>query len=106
MNQNKNYRFCTDNNVSFLVCGTEPTDREGLAPKPGDKPAPPLNGFSREGARIKKKRIRQHHSMTPACFEADTGLFFSSLLLYHSKYMQRIRSVLGQGTNKATKSTR
>jgi hypothetical protein len=37
--------------------------------------------------------------MTPAIVEAEVGLFFSSLLLYNSKYIQRIRSVLGQGTN-------
>jgi hypothetical protein len=63
-----------------------------------------VNRFSREGVRIKKKKmIRQHCSMTPASSEAEAGLFFfPSLLLYHySKYMQRIRSVLGHGTNNA-----
>ena len=39
--------------------------------------------------------------MTPASAEAEAGLFFSSLLLYHFKYMQIIRSVLGERTNKA-----
>ena len=39
--------------------------------------------------------------MAPASSEAKADLFFSSLLLYQSKYMQRIKSVLGQGTNKA-----
>lgn len=43
----------------------------------------------------REKTIQQHCSMTPASTEAN--LFFPSLLLYHSKYMQRIRSVLGQG---------
>ena len=43
--------------------------------------------------------------MTPANAEAEAGLFFSSMLLYHFKYMQRIRSVLGQGTNKAINKT-
>jgi len=38
--------------------------------------------------------------MTPASAEAEVD-FFSSLLLYHFKYMQRIRSVLGHGTDKA-----
>jgi hypothetical protein len=57
---------------------------------------------SREGRRIeKKKTIRQHYNVTPASTEAETCLFFSSLLLYNSKYMQRIRSVHSQGTNKA-----
>ena len=59
------------------------------------------------GVRIeKKKTIRQHYNMTPASAEAEAGLFFSSLLLHHSRYMQRIELVLGQrqssqGTNKA-----
>ena len=66
------------------------------------KPAQSVNKVSREGARIEKKRtIRQHCSMTPASVEAGAGLLFSSLLLYHSKYMQIIRSVIGPRTNKA-----
>ena len=40
-------------------------------------------------ARIEKKTIRQHYNMTPASAEAEAGLFFSSLLLYHSKYIQK-----------------
>jgi hypothetical protein len=39
--------------------------------------------------------------MTPASAEAEASLFFCSLLLYYSKYMERIRSVQGQETNKA-----
>jgi hypothetical protein len=39
--------------------------------------------------------------MAPASAEAEVGLFFSSLLLYPSRYVQRIWSVLGQVTNKA-----
>lgn len=39
-------------------------------------------------------------SMTPAYSEAEAGLFFPSLLLYHFNYMQVIRSVLSQGTSK------
>jgi hypothetical protein len=38
---------------------------------------------------------RQHCSMTPAGSEAESGLFFPSQLLYHFKYIQKIRSVLG-----------
>ena len=50
----------------------------------------------------KKKTIRQHYNRTQAPAEPEVGLFFSSLFfLVYSKYMQRIRSVLGQGTNKA-----
>jgi hypothetical protein len=65
------------------------------------KPAQSVHGVSREGARIiKKKTIRQYYNMTSASAEAEAGLFFSSLLLYYLNYMQRIRSVLGQGTNK------
>jgi hypothetical protein len=57
-----------------------------------------------------KRTIGQHYNRTPASAsadaEAETGLFFSSLLLYHSRCMQRIGSVLdqrqsSQGTNKA-----
>ena len=47
-----------------------------------------------------KKKIRQCYNVTPATAETEAGLFFSSLLLYHSKYMQRIRSVLGQRTER------
>ena len=43
----------------------------------------------------RKKIIRQHCSMTPASSEAEVGLFFPNLLLYHFNYMQVIRSVLG-----------
>jgi hypothetical protein len=39
--------------------------------------------------------------MTLATAEAKAGLFFSILLLIHFIYIQRIRSVLGQGINKA-----
>jgi hypothetical protein len=38
--------------------------------------------------------------MTPACDEAEAGLFSSSLLLDHFKYMPIIRLVLGQGIHK------
>ena len=38
--------------------------------------------------------------MTPASAEAEVGLSFSSLLLYHFKYKPIIRSVLGQGIHK------
>ena len=41
--------------------------------------------------------------MTPASAEAEAGLFFSSLLLDHFKYMPIIRSVLGQGIHKLIK---
>jgi hypothetical protein len=68
------------------------------------KLAKSVNWVSREGTRIeKKKTIGQHYNMTSAIAEAEAGLSFSSLPLYHSKHMQRIRSVLGQGTNKAIK---
>ena len=64
------------------------------------KPAQSVNRVSREGVRIeKKKTIRLNTTQT--CAEAEVGLFFSSLFLCHSKYMQRIRSVFSQGTNKA-----
>lgn len=64
------------------------------------KPAQSVNRVSRKGARIeKKKTIRQHYN-SPASAEAEAGLLFSSLLLYHLKDMQ-IMSVLGQKTNKA-----
>jgi hypothetical protein len=78
------------------------------------KPAQSVNRVSREGVGIEKKKtirqhynmtpirqhynlipIRQHYSMTPTSAKAKAGLFFSSLLLYHSKYMQRIRSAIG-----------
>jgi hypothetical protein len=42
--------------------------------------------------------------MTPTSAEAESGHSpppTPTLLLYHSKHMQRIRSILGQGTNKA-----
>jgi len=70
-----------------------------------DQPAQSVNGVSREGVRIeKKKTIRQH--MTLASSEADLGFIFSSLLLYHLRYIQRIWPILrhkqsSQGTNKA-----
>ena len=51
----------------------------------------------------KKKGNRQHYNIIPGSAEAESGVFFSSLLLYHSKYMQIIRSVLGQGPNKEIK---
>jgi hypothetical protein len=48
-----------------------------------------VNGFSREGMRIRKKKtIRKHCSMTLASSKAEAGLFFPSLLLYHFNYMQ------------------
>ena len=60
------------------------------------------NRVSRLGMMIEKTMtIRQHYSMTPASAKAEVDSLFSSLLLYQSKYMQRIKSVLGQGTNKA-----
>jgi hypothetical protein len=41
------------------------------------KPAKSVKGSSREGLRSKKKKtIRQHSSMIPACSEAEAGLFF------------------------------
>ena len=67
----------------------------------GDHSAQSVNRISREGGRIeKKKTVRHHYNMTPACAEAEAGLFPSSLLLDHFKYMQIIRSVLGQGIHK------
>lgn len=59
------------------------------------KPAQSVNSVLREG-KDTEKTIKQHYNMTPAITKA--GLFISSLLLYHSRYMQRIRSVLGQKT--------
>jgi hypothetical protein len=63
-------------------------------------------GLQEGGRTEKKKTIRQHYNMTPASSEAKAGSFFSSLLFYHSRYMQRIWSVLkhkqnSQGANKA-----
>jgi hypothetical protein len=56
----------------------------------------------------KEKTIGQHFNVTPASAEAEAevGLCFPSLLLYHSRHMQRIGLVLdqrqsSQGTNKA-----
>jgi hypothetical protein len=66
----------------------------------GDHSAQSVNRISREGGRIEKKTIRQHYNMTPASAEAEVGLSFSSLLLYHFKYKPIIRSVLGQGIHK------
>lgn len=63
------------------------------------KPAQSVNRVSGKGGRMKEKNIRQHYSMTPASTEASS--FFPKLILYHSKYMQRIGSVLDQGTSKA-----
>ena len=58
--------------------------------------------FSMEEVRIENtKANRQNYNITPASAEAEAGVFFSSLILYYSKYLQIIRSVLGQGTNKA-----
>jgi hypothetical protein len=69
------------------------------------KAAQSTGSQGREGGGIeKKKAIRQHYNMIPASAESEEGLFFSSPLLYHSRYIQSIRSVLGQGTNKAIKS--
>ena len=60
------------------------------------------NRVSRLGMMIEKTMtIRQHYSMTPASAPSDADSLCSSLLLYQSKYMQRIKSVLGQRTNKA-----
>ena len=60
------------------------------------------NRVSRVGMKIEKTMtIRQHYSMTPARAKAEVDSLFSSLLLYQSKYMQRMKSVLGQATNKA-----
>ena len=71
------------------------------------KPDESVNRVLREGVRIKKeKTVRRHYNMTPASAEAGLLLFvcllvvclfacFFSLLLYHSRYMQRIGSVLG-----------
>ena len=57
------------------------------------KPAQSVNRVLREGGRIKEKEtIRQYYNMFPA--SAEVGLIFPSLLLYHSRYMQRIGSVL------------
>ena len=39
--------------------------------------------------------------MTPNSSEAERGLFFSQSFIPFFKYMQIMRSVLGQGTNKA-----
>ena len=65
------------------------------------KPAQSVNRFSRQERGVKRKEtIRQHCSLTPASSEAEAGLFFTNLLLYHFNYMQVIRSVLGWGTSK------
>jgi hypothetical protein len=54
------------------------------------KPAQSVNRVSRERVGIeKKKTIRQHCSMTPASAEAEVDLFFSSLLLYHPRYIKK-----------------
>jgi len=67
------------------------------------KPAQSVDRLSREGIRIekKKKTIRQNYSMIPASAEAEAALIFFSLLLYESRYIQRIKSILRskQGKN-------
>lgn len=50
----------------------------------------------------RKKTTRSHYSMAPASTEASS--FFHMLLLYHSKYMERIGSIPGQGTRHKRKS--
>ena len=73
-------------------------------------PIQSVNRLWREGVRIeKKKTLKQHYNMAPASTGAKAGLFFSSLLLYHSRYMQIIWSVLrckqsSQGTKKGIHS--
>ena len=54
-----------------------------------------------------ERRDKENYNMTPDSSEAEAGLFFfSSLLLYHSRYIHRIWSVLShkqscQGTKEA-----
>ena len=58
----------------------------------------------REWGLNKEKTIRQHYNMTPASAEAEVGLFFPSQLLYHSRYLQRIGSVLRSKTKWSNKA--
>lgn len=41
-----------------------------------------------EKEKEKKKTIRQNYNMSPAISEAEATLYLSSLLLYHSSYIQ------------------
>lgn len=76
------------------------------------QPAQSVNRFSGAGARIKKKTknkqktIRQHWSMIPASFEAEEGFLFSSLLLYHFKYMQNNKIRSGSRNKQGNKQNR
>jgi hypothetical protein len=65
-----------------------PQKREGLSSNPCknarcDQPAQSVNGFSREGARIeKKKTIRQQYTIIASCSEAKGGfIFFQSAFI-------------------------
>ena len=86
--------------VSFIVSPYLNSDVE--------EPSDQVSSVSQQGlkgGRIEeKKTIRQRYNMTPASAEAEVGLSFSSLLLYHFKYKPIIRSVLGQGIQKLIKS--
>jgi hypothetical protein len=46
----------------------------------------------------RRKIIRQNYNMTPSSTEAGAALFFPSLLLYHSRYIQNTWSVLRSKT--------
>jgi hypothetical protein len=61
----------------FVICVTKPTQS--------------INRFSSTGVRLKKKKDRQHCSVTPASSEAEAGLFFPNPLLYNFNYMQVLR---------------
>ena len=60
-----------------------------------------VNRASREVVRTEKQTtVRQHYNMT----EFKAGLFFQSLLLHYSRYMQRIGSVLGSKTKQSNEA--
>jgi hypothetical protein len=60
------------------------------------RPAQSINGFSREGVRIKKKKGQLNNTVVwpQPVLKVKASLFYSSMHLYYSRYIQRILSVL------------
>ena len=66
------------------------------------KPVQSVNRVSREGVRIRERKDSQA-TLTQATAKAEEPWFFPSLLLYHSRDMQRIGSVLRLKTKQSNK---
>jgi hypothetical protein len=62
------------------------------------EPAQSVNRASIEGVRAEIEKVRQNCDLTPASSESEAALCLASLLLSHSRYIQKSWSVLRSQT--------